>query len=113
MSNVPSTQASGVAKPSLPSQQAQLSGRIVSRRKINTKNGPQIITIAKLPAPDEFTSPQTVELRSLGSIGAAGEDFSCIVQVGGYGRSDKSVDAETGEQRQVQTADNSLTVVEA
>lgn len=92
--------------------QAVLRGRIVARRAISTKNGRQYITIAKLPAPDEFTSPQTVELRSQAPVGEAGELVTVRVQLGGYGRTYQAQDPETGEKRTVQTADNTYTVIE-
>jgi hypothetical protein len=90
----------------------QLKGRVASRRVINTKNGRQVISTVKLPAPDSFTSPQTVELRSAKSLGEVGEDITVAVKVGGYGRSYQTTDPETGERRNVQTADNTLTVQE-
>ena len=90
----------------------QLKGRVASRRVINTKNGRQVITTLKLPAPDAFTSPQTVELRGTTTLGEVGDDVTVTVKVGGYGRSYQTTDAETGERRNVATADNTLTVSE-
>ena len=96
----------------LPVPEATIYGRIAHRRRIQTKNGPQFIHVVKLPAPDAFTSPNTVELRGLKSLGDVGDDITVKVRLGGYGRSYKATDAETGEQRVVPTADNSLTVAE-
>lgn len=96
----------------LPVPETLLHGRIANRRRIQTKNGPQVVHVVKLPAPDAFTSPQTVELRGSKSLGEVGDDITVKVRIGGYGRSYKATDAETGEQRTVATADNSLTVVE-
>lgn len=97
------TAAAGVAK---------LSGRVFNVRRISGREGPVFITIIRLPAADAFSSPATVELRSKDRIGQAGDDVNVSVRIGGYGRSYKATDPETGEQRVVQTADNSLTVVE-
>lgn len=91
---------------------ALLRGRIAAKRAIQTRNGRQFITIVKLPAPDEFTSPQTVELRSGKPLGEVGETVAVKVAVGGFGRSYQTTNQETGEKVTVQTADNSLTVVE-
>ncbi len=113
MSNVAPVQTPSTTTLALPQLQARLAGRIVVRRRISTKNGPMVVTIVKLPAPDEFTSPQTVELRSSRSLGEPGDDWRGVVAIGGYGRSYKQADPETGESRVVQTADNSLTVIEA
>lgn len=103
--------AQPLSAPTLPLV-AFLTGRIAARRAINTRDGRQFITIVKLPAPDEYTSPQTVELRSRIPLGEFGDTFSGKVRIGGYGRSYQATDPETGEKRTVQTADNSLTVVE-
>jgi hypothetical protein len=91
---------------------AHVKGRIANRRSITTKTGRQSITVVRLPAPDEYTSPQTVELRSVRSLGEVGDDLTCQVRIGGFGRSYKATDPETGEQRVVPTADNTLTVIE-
>jgi len=110
MSEVVKAQQNGAPSPS--PLVATLVGRIAAKRAINTREGRQFITIVKLPAPDEYTSPQTVELRSRAPLGEVGDQFMGRVRVGGYGRSYQATDAETGEKRTVQTADNSLTVLE-
>lgn len=91
---------------------ALLSGRIFNVRRITGRDGGTFVTIIKLPAPDEFSSPATIEVRSRERLGQQGDDVHIKVRIGGYGRSYKATDPETGEQRVVQTADNSLTVVE-
>lgn len=96
-----------------PAGVATLRGRIAAKsRAISTKDGRRFVTVVKLPSPDEFTSPQTVEVRSMAALGDAGEVVSLKVQIGGYGRSYQVEDPSTGDKRSVQTADNSLTVVE-
>lgn len=103
------------AKPgeTLPAPEVTIFGRIANRRRIQTKSGAQIVHVIKLPAPDSFTSPQTIEVRGSKPLGQVGEDCTFKVRVGGYGRSYKVTDAETGELQTIPTADNSLTVVEA
>lgn len=97
---------------SLPSLEVTIHGRIANRRKVQTKTGAQLVHVVKLPAPDQFTSPQTIEVRGVKALGQVGDDVTFKARVGGYGRSYKVTDAETGEQQTIQTADNSLTVVE-
>jgi len=91
---------------------ALLKGRIIGRtRKVGKDGKPFFITLLRLPAPDEYTSPGTVEVRSAASVGDIGGDAHLRVRIGGYGRSYKTTD-ENGESKTVQTADNSLTVCE-
>lgn len=91
---------------------ATVKGRVFAARRIQTKAGPQVITILKLAAPDEYSSPQTIELRSSGRLADTGQDWQGRVRIGGYGRTYQVTDPDTGEKRTVQTADNSLTVIE-
>jgi hypothetical protein len=100
------------AAPQVPPLVAAVKGRVFAARRIQTKNGPQVITILKLAAPDEYSSPQTIELRSAQRLADNGQDWSGRVRIGGYGRQYQATDPETGEKRTVQTADNSLTVIE-
>lgn len=100
----------------LPARHVLITGRVFSTRRTQSKNGPFSLTVLKLAAPDEFSSPETVELRSEKKLGERGETISVVCRVGGYGRSydKKETDDDTGEihRSTVQTADNSLTVVE-
>lgn len=96
---------------------AVLEGRIHGKpRTINTQSGKRVLTLLKLKAADEFSSAQTVEVRSARSLGAIGDVVRIRVMVGGYGRNyeAKREDPETGEitRAMVNTAENSLTVVE-
>lgn len=91
---------------------AVLKGRITKSRRISTQQGPLVLTIVRLPSPDEYTSPQTVELRSVAKLGDNGEEWQGRVRIGGYGRSYNQTDTETGEKTPVATADITLTVVE-
>ena len=91
---------------------AQIGGRIVSQRSYKARDGSrQFTTILKTPAPDQFTSPGTLELRSAGKLGEPGDDITARVRITGFGRSYAVTDADTGEKRTVQTADNHLNVV--
>lgn len=96
----------------LQSAQAFISCRLASMRKIDTKNGPLFLTVAKMPAVDQFSHPQTIELHSRNRLGKSNDDWSGVVMVGGTSNSYKSVDKDTGETETVYSARNSLTVVE-
>ena len=65
-----------------------------------------------MPAPDAYTSPATVEVLSSGRLGEKDEEITVKVRIGGYRRSYRQTDQETGEQRNVQTADVKLFAVE-
>lgn len=112
MSQAQTGQASAPAVSSPALGLALLKGRISKVRRIKTNQGPLFLTIVRLPAPDEYTSPQTVELRSVNRLGGEGEDWQGRVRIGGFGRSYSVTDAETGEKVTVATADVNLTVVE-
>lgn len=99
-------------KTSLQPGQAYISGRIVSARKINTQNGPLFLTVLKLAAPDPFSHPATIELRSSGKLGAIAEDWTGVVRIGGMPNNFTTTDKETGEDTPVRSARNELTVVE-
>lgn len=68
-------------------------------------------TLIRLAAPDEFTTPSTVEVTSEQSIGVEGQVVTVKCEVGGRYRSYPVTDKNTGEERTVRTADNLLTVV--
>lgn len=89
-----------------------LQGRIVGARRLSTQNGTLWLTLLKLPAPDEYTAPATVEVRSGSKLGELRTDWQGRVRIGGYGRSFEQKDRETGEVSTVQTAEVRLTVIE-
>lgn len=103
---LPSAQA-----PAAPNGVASLSGRINSFRRVAGQNGSVWLTILKMPAADEFSSPQTVELTSAEKLGDRGEPWKGRVQIGGFGRVYDSTDKHTGEVSKVQTANIRLTVI--
>lgn len=92
---------------------ALVAGRISSKRRYRTRQGQTVyLTILKLAAADEFSSPETIEVRSAQPLGEVGETWRGKVKLGGYARSYNTEDPQTGEKVTVQTADNNLTVVE-
>lgn len=93
---------------------ALVAGKIVQKpRRFRAADGSVYLTLLRLAAPDEFTAPGTIELRSRAPLGEVGDVWRGKVRITGYGRSFPSKpDPETGEVSQVRTADNRLEVVE-
>lgn len=89
----------------------QIKGRLASVRRTSGQNGPVFVHLVKLPAPDAYSSPATVLVRSSQRHGDQGDPFDQLCQVGGYARTYQAMDDETGRKVPVQTADNTLTVV--
>jgi hypothetical protein len=90
---------------------ALIAGRIGNARRITGQNGTSWLTLVTMAAPDEFTSPSTVELRSKGKLGERDEVWRGKVRITGFRRSYKTTDQQTGEQLTVQTADTRLDVI--
>lgn len=91
------------------SVQARLVGRIAHVRSVGTQGTKTFRTLLKLPAPDSYSSPSTVEVRSTERLGPVDGDVSILVIIGGFPRSfeGKGERGEPGET--VRTAENTLT----
>lgn len=83
-----------IARPSITKNQALIVGRVREVRR--TDNG--VFTVITLPAPDEYTQPQTVEVASTALIGRPNEDISIKVSIGGYGKKFQRKDGTPGLQ---------------
>lgn len=89
--------------------QVTVKGRIDARRRHASTHYTRIVT----PAPDPYSRPQTVEIRSKASLGQAGDEITVLAQLGGYTRKPfRSVDKETGETAMVTPVDLTLDAVE-
>lgn len=65
------------------------------------------------PAPDPYSRPQIIEIRSKGQVGAKGEDIAVFASLGGYTRKPfKTTDKDTGEVLNVTPVDMTLGLVE-
>lgn len=96
-------------KPSPAFMQVHIKGRIDARRRHEKTTYTRILT----PAPDAYSRPQTVEIRSKGSLGQPGEEVVVLAQLGGYTRKAfRSTDKETGETTMVTPVDLTLDAVE-
>lgn len=90
---------------------ALVAGRITSKSRFRTREGGFVhLTVVKLAAADEYSSPETIELRSDEALGEVGSTVRCKVRIGGYSRS-YFKEGPDGEKTRVLTADNHLHVV--
>jgi len=84
-------------------------GRVEHRTRWEGKYITRVIT----PAPDAYSKPQLVSIRSKQALGGAGDDVSITCKLGGYTRKAyKSTDKETGEITSVVPVDMTLDAIE-
>jgi len=92
--------------------EAVLQGRVSLVRRMTIGGKPSMIHLVILPAPDQYSSPATVEVMASKRLGDVDEDIRVRVRIGGFRRTYKATDKETGEISSVQTADVKLFAVE-
>lgn len=84
-------------------------GRIDAKRSHDGTRYTRILT----PAPDAYSRPQTVEVRSKSNLGDRGEEVSVHCKLGGYTRKPfRTTDKETGETAMVTPVDLTLDAIE-
>ena len=84
-------------------------GKIDDIRRFKGDRYTRILT----PAPDAYSRPQTIQIRSKGQLGQKGEEISVLGKLGGFTRKAfKSVDADTGEVSMVTPVDMTLDAIE-
>lgn len=89
--------------------QVTVKGRVDASRRHEQTRYTRILT----PAPDAYSRPQTVEVRSKQKLGDIGEEITVLAQLGGYTRKAfRSVDKDTGETSMVTPVDLTLDAVE-
>ncbi|WP_042429666.1 hypothetical protein [Comamonas granuli] len=89
--------------------QVTIKGRIDAARRHEKNAYTRIVT----PAPDLYSRPQTVEVRSKQRLGQVGDEITVQAVLGGYTRKPfRSVDKETGETSMVTPVDMTLDAVE-
>lgn len=89
--------------------QVTVKGKIDARRRHDKTTYTRIVT----PAPDPYSRPQTVEIRSKGALGQVGDEVIVQAQLGGYTRKAfRSTDKDTGETTMVTPVDLTLDAVE-
>lgn len=93
--------------------QGFVSGRLKSRTQtMQTKDGRRYTQLLAMPAPDAYSMPSVVELRSVNSLGQEGDDWSGHIRIGGYPNDYEITDKQTGEIKQVRSARIVLEVVD-
>ncbi len=64
--------------------QAVVGGRLGPRRTMNLKEGKRFLQLLMTPAPDPYSMPSVIELKSLQPVGGEGDEWTGVVRVGGY-----------------------------
>jgi hypothetical protein len=70
-------------------------GRVDHVKQGTSKGKTSFLTLVKTPAPDPFTAPSTVEIRSSARLGSVGEEVELFCNLKGYSQS--GVSEKTGE----------------
>jgi len=73
----------------------RICGRVDFVKQGVSKGKTTFLTLIKTPAPDPFTSPSTVEVRSTARLGSVGEEVEVFANLKGYPQS--GVSEKTGE----------------
>ena len=93
--------------------QGFVSGRLKSRaQSMQTKDGKRYSQLLVTPAADAYSMPSVIELRSVNSLGAEGDDWAGKVKIGGYPNDYEITDKSSGEIKQVRSARIVLEVAE-
>lgn len=91
--------------------QGVVAGRLGLRRSVNMKEGKRFLQLLTTPAPDPYSMPSIVELKSVAALGAEGDDWSGVVRIAGYPNNFEVTDKD-GAITQVRSARVVLEVVE-
>lgn len=98
-----------VARPVAQAMVVRVVGRVDSVRVYDGKR----YTLVVCPAADAYSSPQWLEVRSKGALGARGDEVNVDVRVGGFkGRPFRVTDKDTGEIKTVTRCTVLLDLVE-
>lgn len=104
-----STSPAAEIKSQIRLNQALLAGRVNSVRKADDT----VYTEVTLPAPDQYSQPAAVEIRSRKRLGQVGETIEVQVVCGGYrGKSFVYTDKDTGERFTRRPVVNSYVAIE-
>lgn len=97
--------------PVLPNQ-GVVAGRLGVRRTMNLKEGKRFLQLLAMPAPDVYSMPSMIELKSVQPLGTEGDDWSGVVRIGGYPNNFDVTDKD-GVISSVRSARVTLEVVES
>lgn len=86
---------------------------IVGRLEASRRFEKTVFSRITTPAPDAYSRPQVVEIRSKTKLGDVGEEITVTAKLGGYTRKPfRATDKETGETSMVTPVDMTLDAVE-
>lgn len=88
-----------------------VAGRLGARRSMQMKEGKRFLQLLMTPAPDPYSMPSVVELKSAASLGAEGDDWAGQVRIGGYPNNFEAT-SKDGEIQQIRSARVVLEVIE-
>lgn len=92
-----------------PAMQVRIAGKIQAIRRFDNTTFTRIVT----PAPDSYSRPQVVEVRSKNKLGERDDEITITAQLGGYTRKAYPViDKDTGEKTMVTPTDMTLDVID-
>lgn len=91
---------------------ATMTFQAVGRIEHVAKFQDNVTTLIKTPAPDAYSHPSTIAVRSKARLGAVGDEVAITCRVGGVPRTFKRTDKDTGEITMARTADHYFNVVE-
>lgn len=84
-------------------------GKIDARRRHESTWYTRMLT----PAPDAYSRPQVIEVRSKQKLGEIGDETTVVCKLGGYSRKPfRSTDKDTGEVTMVTPVDLTLDAIE-
>jgi len=96
--------------PELKPNQVLIGGKIVETRFVNKTHYTQIV----LPAPDEYSNPQRIEIASSQRLGQKGDQIIQACDIGGYlGKEFFVTDQQTGEKISRRAVIMSLRAIDA
>lgn len=100
-------------QPPMPKSIAPMQCLIRGRIEHTSRYEGRVTTRVVTPAPDPYSKPQFVAIRSKSRLGVAGDEISVVCALGGYVRKAfKATDKETGEIVYVTPVDMTLDLVE-
>ena len=105
---------SETATPAKPARQAAFNQMMVRGRIEETRRHANVsYTRVLCPAADEYSRPQTLEIRSKSRLGQKGDTITQHCVVGGYTRKAfRATDKDTGETSMVTPVDHTVDAVE-
>jgi len=85
-----------ITAPRIRTLETAISGRVAEKGVRQLDNG-TVLTRIVIPAPDEFSHPQTVEVRSERRIAQPGQDVKIVARISSYRRTFRLKDGSQGD----------------